>query len=491
MKSNSFLGRLSKSKGMKASLAFFVAEVISTGIQYLTTPIFTRLLTTEEYGLSSVYTTWFTVFGIVAMFSLSSGVFNNGMLDFENDRDRFSFSMLMLSNAITIIFSVALLLLYPYIKDIIGLNFVLVVLMCGMFFVTPAFKFWIARQRYEYKYKASFIFSIVCAVLSPVVAILCIYFSNSDKLMARLFGGQLTLAVIYIGFYVYLIVKSKGKVSFKYWKFAILFNLPLIPHYLSTYLLGTSNKLLINYLKGSAAAGFYNIAYSIAAVVTIIWSAANASLVPFTYEKCKENDYESISKVTTPILLVFVGVCFFVTLLAPEVVSIMASKDYSSSLFLIPPIIGGVFFQVQYYMYANILYYYKKTRFVMIGSVVSVLINIVANYFLIQRFGYEIAGYTTLVCYMIQATIDYLAMRYVAKSSVYNMKVVLALSGIVLALSFFGKYLYYVPIARYILIGVIVVLVIVFRKQIFKAFAIKKNETTQNEEELKTEINEE
>ena len=223
----------------------------------------------------------------------------------------------------------------------------------------------------------------------------------------------------------------------------------------------------------------------------LLFTAANASLVPFTYEKCKANDYESISKVTTPILLVFVGVCFFVTLLAPEVVSIMASKDYSSSLFLIPPIIGGVFFQVQYYMYANILYYYKKTRFVMIGSVVSVLINIVANYFLIQRFGYEIAGYTTLVCYMIQATIDYLAMRYVAKSSVYNMKVVLALSGIVLALSFFGKYLYYVPIARYILIGVIVVLVIVFRKQIFKAFAIKKNEATQNEEELKTEINEE
>ena len=478
-----FFKKIKTSKGVKASLVFFLAEVISVGIQYLTTPIFTRILTTEEYGAASVYTTWFTVLGIVAMFSLSSGVFNNGMLDYEDDRDNFSFSLLILSNLITIVFSGILISLYPFVKKYIGIDFPLILLMCLMFILTPAYKFWIARQRYEYKYKASFIFASLCAILSPAVAIVCIYCFNDNRLFARLFGGQLALAAIYIGFYIYLIVKSKAKIKIKYWKFALLFNLPLIPHYLSTYLLGTSNKLLINYLCGKSEAGFYNIAYSIAAVVTIVWTAANASLIPYTYEKCKQNDYKSISKTATPILFLFVVICFFVTMLAPELVALMATKDYSISLYMIPSLIGGVFFQVQYYLYANVLYYHKKTKFVMLGSIVATAINIVANYFLIQYFGYEIAGYTTLICYIIQAVIDFLAMRHVAGESVYNMKAILILSLLVIALAFFGKYLYYLSIVRYVFVGCIIVLFIFFRKRIISMFIFDKKPVKESEAE--------
>ena len=42
----------STAPGVKASIAIFFANLITKGISYLTSPIFTRILTTEEYGLS-------------------------------------------------------------------------------------------------------------------------------------------------------------------------------------------------------------------------------------------------------------------------------------------------------------------------------------------------------------------------------------------------------------------------------------------------------
>lgn len=73
----------------KASIALFIANLISKGISYLTTPIYTRMLTSEEFGQVSVFLTWVQVFGIVAMFCLSQGVFNNGMVEHPNNRNEY------------------------------------------------------------------------------------------------------------------------------------------------------------------------------------------------------------------------------------------------------------------------------------------------------------------------------------------------------------------------------------------------------------------
>ena len=87
-------------QAVKASAAFLVASVLSSGISYLVTPIYTRLLSAEEYGQTALFLTWLQIFGIIAMFCLSSGVYNNGMMDYYEKRDEYAFSMLILSNVI-------------------------------------------------------------------------------------------------------------------------------------------------------------------------------------------------------------------------------------------------------------------------------------------------------------------------------------------------------------------------------------------------------
>ncbi len=464
--------------GVKASVAYFLASIITSGISYITTPIYTNMLPSEVIGQVSVYMTWVNVFGVLATFRLYYGVFNNGMLDFKDDRDGFSYALLRLSNVISLVFAVLILACYPFIRKYINMDIPLLILMLVEFFTQPAYYFWSTRQRYEYKYKKNVLVSILVAIITPSIAVLAIWLFSEHKLYARLFGGIVPLILLYIGFYIYIVHKGKPKLDRKtersYWKYAFFFNLPLIPHYLSTYLLGNSDKIMIQQITGNSDAAYYSIAHNVAAIVLIIWSAANSSLVPYTYEKCKEKDYKSISNVALSILTVFGVACVLIILLAPEVIAVMSTPEYRSAMYVVPPIVGGVFFQVHYYLYANILYYYKKPKYVMYSSVLATALNLVLNYIFISKYGYIAAGYTTIFCYLIQAVIDYFAMRHVVKEKIYNMKYVGLLSLVLVAISIFSNMTYDYYIIRYVAIAVIFIVTILFHKRIIGIFKTMK-----------------
>lgn len=62
----------------KASIWFVICSVVQKGIAFLTTPIFTRLLTTDEYGMVSIFNSWHSILTMVLTLQLSSGVFYEG-----------------------------------------------------------------------------------------------------------------------------------------------------------------------------------------------------------------------------------------------------------------------------------------------------------------------------------------------------------------------------------------------------------------------------
>ncbi len=467
--------KIKMSQGVRASIAFFVASVISAGIGYITTPIYTTILTPAEYGEATLYFTWKQLIGIIAMYCLSYGVFNNGLHEYRDRRDEYVFSMLVLSNLITIIVSFILYIFNPLYTKYLDIDNRFIFLMCIGFLVNPAFMFWVVRQRFEYKYKSTFCWSVVVATVSPLISVVLLKYTDVQKLDARIMGAEIPLFIIYLGFYVYIAKKSGFHCEISFWKNALLFNTPLIPHYLSSYVLGSSDKIMISNMINSEATAYYSVAYTVASVALIVWSAANASLLPFTYDKCEKKDYQAIRNITTPIIVFFAFICICVMLLAPEVLKLMATDEYIDGVYVIPAVIGGVFFQVLYYLFANIIYYYKKTKYVMYSSVTAAFINIILNYIFIHLYGYKAAGYTTLVCYMIQAFFDYYAMRKALKEKPYDMKVILVLSVLLVVLSVGGLYLYSTFVLRYILLVIIVIVFLLKKDYYFSLYKSIKN----------------
>lgn len=58
----------------RASLWFVICGFMTRGVSLLTTPIFTRLLTTEQYGVYSVFNSWLEIVTIFASLKLGYGV---------------------------------------------------------------------------------------------------------------------------------------------------------------------------------------------------------------------------------------------------------------------------------------------------------------------------------------------------------------------------------------------------------------------------------
>ena len=106
----------------RAALWFVACSFLQKGISFITVPIFTRLLSTDQYGTYSLYLSWLQILTIFTSLYLYNGVLDNAMAKFKDDRDRYISSMQGLTLVIWAIVCAALAVLYPVLKPILGLS---------------------------------------------------------------------------------------------------------------------------------------------------------------------------------------------------------------------------------------------------------------------------------------------------------------------------------------------------------------------------------
>ena len=87
---------------VKAAFWFMMCSFLQKGIAVITTPIFTRLLSTEDYGRLNVFNAWYGILSIFVTLCLSYGVFSQGIVKFEKDKDRFASSLQGLSTTLVL-----------------------------------------------------------------------------------------------------------------------------------------------------------------------------------------------------------------------------------------------------------------------------------------------------------------------------------------------------------------------------------------------------
>ena len=90
----------------------------------------------------------------------------------------------------------------------------------------------------------------------PIVGIFCVSVTN-DKVSARILGIALVELIGYA--WLFFIQVKRGEVLFskKYWVYALSFNLPLVPHYLSQTVLNSADRIMIRDLVGPSDAVSY------------------------------------------------------------------------------------------------------------------------------------------------------------------------------------------------------------------------------------------
>lgn len=455
----------SMSVPVKASLWFVFCNLVQSGINVISVPIFTRMMSTDEYGMFNTFYAWRNILMIFTSLNLSYGVFNNAMIKYEDSktRDEYVSSMQGLYGLITCGFFAFYWLTKDWCNAMLGMSTPVVVMLFIELLCYPALLFWTSRQRFEYKYLALVIVTIIISIASVGIGVVAVYFSE-QKDVARIASIVGVDAVIGGGLLIYQFYKGRKFCIPKFWKFALAFNIPLIPHYLSEMILTQSDRIMIERMEGLTATANYSIAYSVATMLQLFMSAINASFLPWAYGCLKHKTYDALRNMGNVLLILISGLVLLMMLFAPELIMLFAGNKYAEAIYVIPPIALSILFMMMYDLFATIEFYYGKNIFVMIASVGSAILNIVLNWIFIPIFGYFAAGYTTVFCYAMYAFCHYMFYRYICKTDadgarIFSEKWILAIASGMLIFTILINIVYKYTLIRF---GVAVLIAAVF-----------------------------
>lgn len=451
------MGKLKKfyndmSLPVKASFWYLVCSVFQKGLSLVTTPIFTRILTTAEYGTISIYTSWESIVTIFATLYLNQGVYNNGMVNYREKRDQYNLTMQTVTSVLTITLFIVYYFGRSFWNKLFGLNTTIVALMFVDIFFVAAMSFWSIRNRYEFKYKNVVKVTLLASVSSTVFSLVFVLCSGQLKAEAKIFGMVITHALIY-GVIYGINIKKGGKLfTYEFAKYALAFNVPLLPHYLSTTILNQSDRIMINNLVGTSEAGIYGLAYNAAMLMTIVTTSMNNSFAPWMYEEMAAKRFKNVGKSAIKIILLVGFLCLAVVILAPEIIAVLGSSEYHDAIWVIPPTAMSVLFIFVYCCFANVEFYFEEKKLILIGSLFAAILNLILNIIFIPVFGFIAAGYTTLVSYMAFTMFHYISMIKVCHrkniDNPYNGKLLALICGTFVLLALLCNMLYLNTVVR-------------------------------------------
>ncbi|MCR5797886.1 MAG: hypothetical protein K6G63_08250, partial [Eubacterium sp.] len=164
----------------------------------LTTPIFTRLLSPAEYGQFSVFNSWMGVISIFVTLNLSAGIYTQGLIKYDSERDVFSSSLQGVTLTLTMFWGLVYFCFSDFWNQLFQFTSLQMLFMLVLIWLSAVFNFWASEQRVLYKYKTLVAVTMLVAFAQPVVGIIFVLLAE-DKVTARIFSAICVEAVCYTG----------------------------------------------------------------------------------------------------------------------------------------------------------------------------------------------------------------------------------------------------------------------------------------------------
>ncbi len=402
---------MSESKRFLTSSSHYLAnQVISLVVSLVSFPIIVRLLSVKEYGVLSLCNT-ILLLGV----ALSKMGLQNSIIRFYPEYERrgelglFFRSFLIAGIALGIVF--------------FGVTAVL------SFFVLPLdfrYLFWLIativlfQTLFSYlsnflrSQEKSFQFSFITILSRVLVAgggilLLLLFKQGLSNLLQAQVLGYFSVMLLLLFMLRYDFCGSDNYFSQPLLRESMKFGLPLVAFELSSVALAFSDRFLINYFNGAEQLGIYAVGYTLCMYVGDLIRQPLSMAVGPMYTRIYNDDGERaaaafLSDLLGYVALVALPVCAGCVAIGEDLVSLVASTKYLMAVPVIPWVLGGFLLYATQPVVAAGLLLKKKTASIAIISIFCGVLNIVANFILLKRFGIIAAAWTTLGSYVLAIT---------------------------------------------------------------------------------------
>jgi O-antigen/teichoic acid export membrane protein len=388
--------------------AYTASSVISKLIAVALLPLYTRHLTTADYGTAEVLLT-----GVIA----ASIVIRLGIIEallrfyYEADEDpdqvvKTSFASLFWSTTI----GAAILLPFAEpLSDLLldGSDPGLVRIAIGGLWVFTLFEYLLALFRLDERARAFFAFT-VANVLVTIPLTVWLVVVEDEGARGLLLGQYLTGAVFLVG----LVWVHRRRLSLVPER-ALLrrlfrFGFPTMPAELSLYSLNFIDRVLILRLLGAGDAGLYSVSVKFAQSINVMVKGFQLAWPPLAYSIRDDDEARHAYAV---IVTWFVSVTAFVVaglwLLSRWIVRVLAGPNFFDSYQTIGLVSTGVMLYALYLVLVVILGRTGRTEFNFPATAAGTAVNIALNLILLPSMGFVGAGVSLVASYAVVLVLMY------------------------------------------------------------------------------------
>ncbi|MGO4940654.1 lipopolysaccharide biosynthesis protein [Fundicoccus sp. Sow4_D5] len=396
-----------------------LSKVSSQLVSFFMLPIYTSILTTEEYGIVDLLNTYVVLFTPILSLQLESGVFRY-LVDvrdkLEQKKEYITTTVLSITLQTTIAFFVFFLLSFFFDSDY--KYFLIFNVIINIF---SRILLQVSRGLGDNKS-----FAVGNAILAISMVVLNVIFvvgfnMRADGILLAYFIANV-ISIIYIiwkkELYQYMSVKA---FSISKYKELLRYSLPLVPNSLSWWLINASDRTIIAAFIGVSANGLYAIANKFSTVYMTFYNIFNMAWTESAILYINDEDSEEfLSEVTNIILRVFSSMAFGIIAVMPFVFPYLVNSKFQEAYNHIPILMIGSLFNVVIGLISVVYIAKKQTRVVANTSIAAGIINIVVNLTLVKYIGLFASSVSTAVAFFVLMIIRYVDVQKYVKIKIDN-----------------------------------------------------------------------
>jgi len=398
---------MEEGKALRSGIGYTLGNILIKGINFLTLPIFSRLLSPEEFGIYNVFASYDLILFVVLGLALHTSI-QSANLEFRGKINSYTSSVSLIYILNGLVALAVALLFRDQLGQLLALPPAALSLLVLSSFSGAVITLYNTRISLDYSYGKYLLVSACSSILNIALSlVLMLTVFSQDRLMGRMIGASLPTFGISVVLLAGFFRKGRPKFSKSYWKFGVKYSLPIVPHGISQMLLNQCDRIMIRSMVSPAAAGIYSLAGNIKLVLVIITDSVTTAWTTWFYSQMDKGEKIAIQKRAVQLLGLFFILTAGLMAVSAELVQLLGGAKYDLGKYVAVPLVLDAFALFLYNLVVPAQYYAKKTTFIMYGTVAAAVVNIGLNYIFIRVYGFIAAAYTTLASYLLFAAVHY------------------------------------------------------------------------------------
>ena len=383
-----------------------IGKLCTQLISFLLLPFYTHVLSSGEYGLVDLITTYVALALPLIGFQVEMGAFRY-ILDSRKDEKR---KTVIISNSLLVILcsSIFFFAIFIIVGQFITIPFMIYIALSVIVTLFSHFMLQVARGLGDnVGFSIGSIITGVATVILNLTFLLVIKLGIEGILLATTLANALNVLFLLVREKVYknIQVKSINKIEIE----ALLkYSMPLVPNSLIWWIINVSDRTLITLFISVSANGIYAVASTISNIISQIYAVFNLSWTESASLHINDEDRNSyFSNTFNQMIRVFSSIALLMIAGTPILFLILGKEEYDAAYNYIPILIAGMFFNVIVSFIGAIYIAKKKTKEVALTSLWAGILNVVINISLIHFIGIWAAAISTLMSFLIMSVYRY------------------------------------------------------------------------------------